>query len=415
MYRAYDTFFQVKLIFLNRYFHPDISATSQMLSSLAFHLAAGGTQVHVVTSRQLYDDPAASLPSTEDIAGVRVHRVRTSGFGRRNLPGRAMDYASFYLSASLKLARIARRGDIVISKTDPPVISFPAAVVAGARGARLANWLQDLFPEIAERAGMSLLHAGGLARAARNYSLRKATLNVVIGEGMRKEVESIPGAAPVRVIHNWADGARIVPIPPEENPMREAWGLAGKFVVSYSGNMGRAHEFETVLGAARALRGQEKIVFLFIGGGHYRQHLLDTSREWRLSNVHFQSYQSPERLAASLCAGDLHLITLAPSMEGLVVPSKLYGILAAGRPAINVGDPAGEVANILEAANAGFTVQAGDTALLAQRILECASDPALCAELGRNARQEFDGHFSEKIAFARWNEALLYVDQRASG
>ena len=405
----------MKLIFLNRYFHPDVSATSQMLSSLAFHLAAEGAEVHVVTSRQCYDNPSAGLPSRQEIAGVRVHRVRTSGFGRGSLPGRALDYASFYVSATIGLAKLVRRGDIVISKTDPPVISFPASVLAHARGARLANWLQDLFPEIAERVGVRLLHTGGLARAARDFSLRNAALNVVIGERMRMRVQSIPGVAPVRVIHNWADGTRIVPIPREDNPAREAWGLSGKFVVSYSGNMGRAHEFETVLDSASALRGNEGVVFLFIGGGHHYHRLQDESRNRGLPNVRFQPYQPLEGLGASLCAGDVHLITPAPSMEGLVVPSKLYGILAAGRPAINVGDPSGEVAGILEAAKAGFTVPTGNPVLLTQRILECASNPALCANLGRNARLTFEQHFSEKIAFARWKEALLAVDQGALG
>ena len=178
----YDTFFRVKLIFVNRYFHPDISATSQMLSGLAFHLAGKGAEVHVITSRQRYDDPAAALSSSELVRGVQVHRVPTSRFGRGNLLGRVLDYASFYLSASLKLASLATRGDIVIAKTDPPLISVPAMLVARLRGAQLVNWLQDLFPEVAERAGLRLGGIAGLARAARNLSLRKAAANVVLGE-----------------------------------------------------------------------------------------------------------------------------------------------------------------------------------------------------------------------------------------
>ena len=171
----------LKLIFVNRYFHPDISATSQMLSGLAFHLAAQGGEVHVVTRRQRYDDPSAQLPASVLVDGVRIHRVWTSRFGRPSLPGRAMDYVSFYLAASIKLATLAKRGDIVIAKTDPPLLSVPAALVSRLRGARLVNWLQDLFTEVAERMGMRVGWAAGAIRAVRNASLRSAAVNVVLG------------------------------------------------------------------------------------------------------------------------------------------------------------------------------------------------------------------------------------------
>lgn len=411
----YDTFFRVKLIFVNRYFHPDISATSQMLSGLAFHLAGKGAKVHVIASRQRYDDPAAALASTETVRGVHVHRVRTSRFGRGNLLGRVLDYASFYLSASLKLASLAARGDIVIAKTDPPLISVPAMLVARLRGARLVNWLQDLFPEVAERAGMRLGGIAGLARAARNLSLRRPAANVVLGERMRNEVEAVPGSGPVRVVHNWADGTQIAPMAAHSSPLRESWGLKDKFVVAYSGNMGRAHEFATLLGAAQMLRDHARIAFLFVGGGHHRQTLEDDFSARNLSNVAFHPYQPQDKLGASLGAGDVHLITLVPAMEGVIVPSKVYGILAAGRPSLNVGDPRGEVAAILASAKAGFTVPPGDSALLAQRILELSTSPALCAELGANARAAFDERYSERIAFERWRQVLLEVDPAALG
>ena len=405
----------MKLIFLNRYFHPDISATSQILSSLSFRLAVEGAEVHVITSRQCYDDPWAALPMAEVMRGVHVHRVLTSRFGRANLTGRASDYASFYMTATLKLAGIARPGDVVIAMTDPPIVSFPAALAARLRRARLVNWLQDVFPEAAERAGMRLAYAATLARILRDFSLRIALVNVVLGERMRKQVEAVPGAAKVRVIHNWADGTQIFPIPAEENPIREAWGLAGKFVVAYSGNMGRAHDFESILDAAVMLRNHPNIAFLFVGGGHRHQQVLDGAKARNLSNMAFHPYQPQQRLAASLCAGDLHLVTLIPAMEGLIVPSKIYGILAAGRPAINIGDAAGEVARIIAGASAGFTIPTGDSTLLAQRILEFASNPALCAELGSNARSAFDALYSEKIAFERWKKLLLDVDARVFG
>lgn len=405
----------LKLIFLNRYFHPDISATSQMLSGVAFHIAAQGAKVHVITSRQRYDDPAAGLPASEIVTGVHVHRVWTSRFGRRSLPGRVLDYASFYLSASLELARIARCGDIVIAKTDPPLISVPAALVARLRGARFVNWLQDIFPEAAERMGMPVGLVAGVIRIARNWSLRSAAVNVVLGERMRDLVRAIPGAARVEVIHNWADGEAIVPIAAESNELRKERGLADKFVVAYSGNMGRVHEFDTILDAAEALRDHDRIVFLFIGGGHQRERLANEANARNLDNVIFRPYQPYEKLSQSLGVADLHLTTLLPALESLIVPSKIYGILAAGRPALHVGDPGGEIAAILGSAQAGFTVPTGNSAMLARRIVEFASAPALCETFGLNARRAFEERYHQRIAFELWKRVLLEVDAHALG
>src|SRR6266705_5767721 len=136
-----------RLIFINRYFFPDHSATSQLLSDLTFYLAASGQAVHVIASKQIYDDPEAALPDHETIGGVTVHRVASTRFGRANLPGRALDYLSFYKSMRRRLGEIAQLGDIVVAKTDPPLLSLAVAPTARKRRARLVHWLQDIYPE----------------------------------------------------------------------------------------------------------------------------------------------------------------------------------------------------------------------------------------------------------------------------
>src|SRR5262249_51843770 len=146
-------------IFLNRFFFPDHSATSQILSDLAFHLAEAGRDVHVITSRQQYDNPHAVLPEAETIRGVRVHRIATTRFGRKHLPGRALDYLSFYASLQSVLRELATPGTIIVAKTDPPLLSIPAMIVARRKRAQLINWLQDIYPEIASLLGVP--YAGG--------------------------------------------------------------------------------------------------------------------------------------------------------------------------------------------------------------------------------------------------------------
>ena len=146
-----------RLIFVNRFFFPDHSATSQILSDLAFYLAGTGREIQVVTSTQIYDDPKASLPSYEIIDNVRVHRVSSTQFGRTALLGRAVDYLSFYRSVQQCLIKIVRQGDIVVAKTDPPLVSVVAMAATRRKGARLVNWLQDIFPETAVQLGVPFM------------------------------------------------------------------------------------------------------------------------------------------------------------------------------------------------------------------------------------------------------------------
>ncbi|WP_412851390.1 glycosyltransferase family 4 protein [Ectothiorhodospira shaposhnikovii] len=376
-----------------------------MLSDLAQDLAARGMAVEVITSRLRYDDPDAALAPFEQVAGVSVFRVWSSRFGRRSLPGRAVDYVSFYVTAAWRLWRRAGRDAVVVAKTDPPMVSVMAAPVARLRGARLVNWLQDLFPEVASALGVRVARGPvlRLLTAWRNAGLRAADTNVVLGEHMAARVRAAGvEASRVAVIPNWADGEAIVPLARGENPLREAWGLADRFVVGYSGNLGRAHEFDTFLDAAERLGGRESVVFLFIGGGAQREAVEEAARARGLENVRFEPYQPRERLSESLGVADVHLVSLNPALEGLIVPSKFYGIAAAGRPTLFVGDVEGEIPRVLREAGCGEAVATGDGAGLAAWIARLADDADLCAAWGRNARAVLESRFDRRLAVEAW-------------
>jgi glycosyltransferase involved in cell wall biosynthesis len=402
---------QRKVIFINRYFSPDISATSQHLSDLAFHLAREGVPVLVVTSRQAYNDARANLRANEVIGGVHVCRVWSSRFGRRRLLGRALDYLSFYLAALWVLFKLVEKGDVIVAKTDPPLISLVAVTVAKLRGAVLVNWLHDLFPEIASVLGVRGM-TGRVARmleSVRDRSLASAACNVVIGEAMeaRLRADVHERGDRVRVIHNWADGDAIKPMAAEANPLRKLWGLEENFVVGYSGNMGRGHEFDTMLRAAQALHEVARFVFLFIGDGARRPEVERRVEEWGLANVLFQPYQPREILAQSLTVPDVHLVSMRPELEGLMLPSKIYGIAAAGRPAVFIGDPEGEIALLLKEEQCGYAVAQGDSATLVKQLQGFADDASLCERMGRNARAMFERRFDKPIAMKAWRELLL--------
>ncbi|NIP45318.1 MAG: glycosyltransferase [Gammaproteobacteria bacterium] len=402
----------MRVLFVNRYFHPDHSATSQMLTDLTLDLARDGMDVVVITSRQLIDDPRARLASREQLDGIDVRRVWSTRFGRGSLVGRGLDYLSFYLGAGWRLARLCRRDDVVVAKTDPPLISVMAALVARARGARLVNWLHDLFPEIAERVGVPLVK-GALAnalRGMRNRSLQRARCNVVIGARMAAQVKAL-GIPPERVaiVHNWCDGDLVRPLPLEGHGVRRALHLEGRTVVMYSGNMGYAHEFATVLDAAERLRDRDDIVFLLVGDGVQRSFIEQEIARRRLGNVRMQPYQPRERLAESLTAANVHLVSLLPRLEGLMVPSKFYAIAAAGRPVLFIGAPEGELADLIEEARCGFQIPVGDGAGLAARIEALASDAETARRQGAAARQLFEQRFDRRLATAAWERTLRAV------
>jgi glycosyltransferase involved in cell wall biosynthesis len=408
----------VRYIFINRFFYPDHSATSQLLTDLAVALAKSGEMVTVICSRQSYDDPQVELTARERHQGVEIVRLWTTRFGRSNLAGRAVDYLTFYLSAAWRLLILTAENDVVVAKTDPPMLSVLAGPIARLRGAKLVNWLQDLFPEVAMAVGPGKDGVMGpvyrFMKVLRDRSLRAADMNVVLGDRMAERVLAL-GVAPKKIslISNWADARVLRPVLHEENDLRRAWRLNGKFVVGYSGNLGRAHEYETLIDAIARLEDQPPsgppVVWLFIGGGAlYEEFALQTARR-HLTSVVFKPYQSRELLSQSLSAADVHLVSLRPELEGLIVPSKFHGITAVKRPTVFIGDTDGEIARLLRLYDCGVTVAPGSGAALARAVHDLAEGPERRTRLGKNARAAFEAAFEQSIAVKHWHQLLTSI------
>jgi colanic acid biosynthesis glycosyl transferase WcaI len=398
-----------KLVFINRYFYPDISATSQILSDLVFELPKDSFNIHIITSRLKYNDGSVSLTKAERIKGVQISRVWTTGFGRSNLILRAIDYISFYLSSTIALFRLTDKNSIIIAKTDPPLISIFALLVAKYKKAILINWLQDLFPEVPQKLGIKIFQGflGTFLLKLRNISLKEAQINIVLGQKMKDLIISygVPEAK-VKVIHNWADGESIVPIAKEDNILKKEWGLEGNFVFEYSGNMGLAHEFDLIFSAASALKANKNITFLFIGDGAQKVLLEKKAREDSMENIVFKPYQERNMLKESLGVGDVHFISLNPKLEGLIVPSKFYGIIASGRPSLFIGDKNGEISNLILHNKCGYYLEKNDSEGLVHLINEIIKSKEEIYCFSKNARKAFDQKFAMPIALKKWVQIL---------
>jgi colanic acid biosynthesis glycosyl transferase WcaI len=397
----------VKLVFFNRYYWPDRSATSQLLTDLATALAADGHEVVVVAGDREQDPAAARLPKRARDRGVEIRRLRTTALGRTRLVGRAVDYFFFYAAARWFALWHVRRGDVVIAKTDPPLLGAALLPEVCLKRAVLVNWLQDLYPEVAEQLGVVRFSPfAALLRWLRDVSLRHARLNVVLGEHMRERVTAIAGAASVRMIHNWCEDLAHTAAPAPASPWRREHGLDSEVVFAYSGNLGRAHRFEAMLAAGEHLRERRDLRFLIIGDGPQKAAVEAEARERQLANWTFLPPQPREQLAESLGGADVHLVSLEPKLEGLVVPSKIYGVLAAGRPCIFIGAADGEVARILRRHDCGMTVDPEDPLALALAIERLAGDATLRRRLGANARRALDERFTSRRALEQWRAAL---------
>ena len=402
-----------RVCFVNRFCYPDASATSQLMTDLAGELSSRGWQVTMVGSNQRYDDPSARLPASDRWRGVDIVRVGTTRFGRRTLAGRAVDYLSFYVRLPFVLWKVLRPGDVLVAKTDPPMLGVVAAPIARLRGARTVNWLQDLFPEIAVALGQPKLPGPlvGLLRWWRNRACRKAAMNVTIGERMG-EVLARAGVAPERiaVVHNWSHEDAIRPLASRDSRLRERLDLQDRFVVGYSGNLGRAHEWKPLFEAAQLLsEDPAPVAFLVGGGGHGYEALKAEVARTGLANIQFQPYHPMEYLSDSMAAADLHLVSLRPELEGLIVPSKFYGIAAAARPVAFIGDGDGELARLVREQDCGVAIPAGRGDLLAEAIVALARDPERVRLQGGNARRLLENRFSRAAAHERWHHLLSSV------
>ncbi|HQR65934.1 MAG TPA: glycosyltransferase family 4 protein [Thermoanaerobaculia bacterium] len=384
------------MVFANQYFLPDEAATSQMLTDLVFTAVRAGHACRVVASDRSYRDGSVRYPRRDSLEGIEIRRVPTTAFSRASAPGRLANWFSFLGGASVTLLR-GERPDVIVGMSTPALLGTLAVAVGRLRGARSAYWAMDVYPDLAFELGA--LRRGGIAGRVfaflSRWTLRSADVVIALGETMETRLKEA-GARNVVAVHNWADGEAIRPMPSSESHFRRAYGWDGKFVVLYSGNLGLAHEFDTLVGAAAILRDETDLLIAVVGDGPRKAELERAVRDRNLQIVRFHPAVSRSTLGHLLAAGDSHIVTLRPRMPGLLVPSKIYGILAAGRPALYVGPKEGEVFNIVTRADCGVCIENGDSRGLADAIRRLRDDGVVAREMGRRARELFDREFTRE-------------------
>jgi glycosyltransferase involved in cell wall biosynthesis len=394
-----------RILVLNQYYWPGVEATAQLLAQLCEALARD-YDVTVVTGHL----HGHELPDEEERNGVSFVRVRSTTYERSQLHPRAANYGS-YLGESVRTALRGERPDLVLCMTDPPVVGDIGLVVARRFDAPLLVISQDVFPEIAERV-KRLEHPlvlGALRKLVGLY-LRRADRVVAIGETMKlRLVHKGAREGRIEVIPNWVDTSEIQP-----QPRRNAWsaarGLDDELVVMHSGNIGHAQDLDTLVRAATFLRDVERLRIMVIGFGARHGELTRLTQRLEVTHtVHFLDYQPREQLPLSLATGDLHYVGLARGLSGFVVPSRLYGILAAGRPVLVSSDSDSEIVRIVEEVGCGVVVPPGRPELVASVIRDVAEGRLSLVGMGDLGRAWVEREADREVAFDRYRRVVADV------
>jgi glycosyltransferase involved in cell wall biosynthesis len=361
----------MRFLVINQFFAPDPAPTGQLLADVVRSLLQSGHSVIVVSSRSTYE--ACDAAGDHGLEPADVRRVGGVRFGR-GVSSRLISYACFILAA-LRHAVFGPRADVVLTLTTPPLLSL--------RGSRHVIWEMDVYPDVAVALGAIV--AGGMldqaVGALADTSRRHADKMIALGPCMRDRLAA-RGFPPSKIVvaQNWADGSLISPRPfPQPSPL----------VILYSGNLGRAHDTATIGEVMGALPDPGRFQFIFAGGGSGRAELETLCRSRRAANVRFLTYQGNQALANHLGCCHIGLVTQIASTCGAVVPSKTYGLMAAGRPFIFIGPREATPALLIGTHKCGWQIEPGDSAALLALLDVLERNPHLIQEAGERGRKAF--------------------------
>ena len=372
------------ILLLNEYFPPDTSATAKMAAMIVEALAERH-RVTVLAGRPSYD-PSERHPfyllRREVQGSVTVERVGSTTYPRFRMKGRVSNYLT-YLSLAVTRA-LAIRADVILSMTDPPIMGLAGAFVSKLSRRPFVYNIRDLYPDMA--LGGQIVRPShwveGWEKLHRR-ALRRASRVIVLGEDMRDRIVA-KGVDPARVVIV-RDGAQLPEsLPPADHPAAQEIRCGFPFVLLHAGNLGFYGAWETLIRAAKLLEN-DGIGLVFVGDGATRRQIEASAGASRA--VRFLPFRPPQQVPYVLAAGDLHVVTVRRGLEGVVVPSKLYPILAAGRAVLAVAPEETDVARIVRRTGCGVAVSPDDPAGVAEAVRALARDPERIEHMGRRARE----------------------------
>jgi colanic acid biosynthesis glycosyl transferase WcaI len=391
-----------RLLVVNQYYWPGVEATAHLLTELCEALA-DEYEIRVLTGVLRGFE---RRPRQERRNGVEIVRVPSTAFERARLGLRALNYVS-YIGSSLLQGLTGPRPDLVLCMTDPPMVGDVGLALSRRFGVPLLVISEDVFPEIATQLGRlnNRLLVATLRQMVGLY-LKRADRVVAIGDTMRRRLEEKGARADrIRVIPNWVDTEAISP-QPKDNAWARLNRVTGKFVVMHSGNIGHAQNLDTLVRSTTFLRDLDDLAVVIIGGGARYTDLVRLAERLEADKLRSLPYQSREVLSLSLSSADLHFVGLAEGLAGFVVPSRLYGIMAAGRPVVVAAEADSETAQVVERVGCGIVIPPSRPELLAGVIRDAYGGRYDLAAMGARGREYVAEDADTRVALGRYRAVL---------
>jgi glycosyltransferase involved in cell wall biosynthesis len=397
------------ILVISQTFVPDPASVGQHVADVAFELARRGNAVRVYASGRGYEDPTARYPRRQMLNGVDIRRFPFASFGKKSMLLRVLGTAVFMIQAFFAALTTRNLRGIFFS-TSPPLIGLPLCIVAAIRRVPVAYWAMDLNPDqlialgklkptdfvarILERINRFILHRAALVVALDRFMAERLSARSVAAEKML-------------VMPPWPHEEHIQADSSQENPFRIQHHLQGKFVIMYSGNHSPSNPLTTLLDAAAALKQEERLRFLFVGGGAGKKEVEAYIRDHQLNNAFSLPYQPLADLKYSLTAADVHVVSLGEPMVGIIHPCKIYGAMSAGKPILFFGPRPSHISDLLEQHRIGLHVSHGDVAGTLQAI-ETLDEmpPDELRAMGEAGRSVLEESLSQRLLCGRFCDAV---------
>jgi len=397
------------ILVLNRSFWPDIEATGQFITGLCEKLAEK-YKVTVIAGRSYYkrDDffARSKFYNKEKFKEIEIYRTRHTRFWKENLLGRIINWATYSILTFLIALKL--KPTVIIACTDPPFLGIVAMMVSRLKSIPFIYNCQDLYPEVA--LGLGKLKSGIISHAF-DYLNKKAfyaaEMVIPIGHGMANRIKA-KGVREerIKVIDNWVDTSAIQMISKESNPLLKELGFENKFIIMYSGNIGLCQDFSAILQAASTIKEHSSWCLIFIGDGVSKNNLKKEVQNLGFTNIFFLPHQPEEKLSFSLSMADLHLVPLKKALTGAIVPSKIYGIMAAGRPYLAITDKESEPAYLAKEFGCELWADPDDVETLAEQLKWALANKEILEEMGKKYRKIAERRFDKNIVINEWFKLL---------
>jgi glycosyltransferase involved in cell wall biosynthesis len=401
-----------------QFYPPDYAPTGQLISELVPFFEQKGNKVKIFTGQPGYAFENEEAPRYQAINdSIFIRRTQTTRMWSTRVRGKLITGLVFFVRTALYLLRNARAKDTLLLPSTPPFLPLLGLILNVLFKVSYVCLIYDLYPDVVVELGVvSSRHwITKFWNWTNRHTWRNAQQIIVLSDSMKARVVSqCPTVArKIKVIHNWSDPSWIKPIPKGKNWFVQEHQLTDKFTVLYSGNMGRCHDVDTILETAILLKA-EPIQFVFIGGGAGFEACKQQADALQLRNCLFLPYVSRKDLPYSLAAADLALVSMKANMEGVIAPSKLYSVMASGRPVAAICPPASYLRQLIHDANCGDTFVNGDSPGLADYILRLAADTQKAEVLGKSGREYLCNHFTVDIIAEQYVQALNLQKRESS-